>query len=88
MKKKIHYGKNQECTQHQSKDGWVKEIHQFALILPVQYYGPGSYTKWIRVGWALKNTDNKLFITWLALSCKSPDFKWRDVPELYERWNS
>ena len=66
----------------------LKEIHQFALILPVQYYGPGSYTKWIRVGWALKNTDNKLFITWLALSCKSPDFKWRDVPELYERWNS
>ena len=39
----------------------LKETHEFTMILPVSYYGDGSYSKWIRVGWALKNTDKKLF---------------------------
>lgn len=66
----------------------LKEIHQFTMILPKSYYGAGSYNKWIRVGWALKNTDKRLFLSWLKLSSKSPEFKWSEVPDLYNRWLS
>lgn len=66
----------------------LKETHDYAMILPDSYYGPGSYDKWIRVGWALKNTGDKMFLTWLKLSSKSPDFTFDQVPELYERWLS
>ena len=38
----------------------LKETHDFAMILPESYYGEGSYNKWIRVGWALRNTNEKL----------------------------
>ena len=34
----------------------------------INYYNEGSYNKWIRVGWALKNTDSRLFLTWLKLN--------------------
>ena len=64
----------------------IEEAHKFALILPEKYYKPGSYCEWIRVGWALKNTDHRLFLTWLKLSSKSSSFSWTDVSELYDQW--
>lgn len=79
-----------------SSDYRLKETHQYTLSLPLSYYGPGSYSKWIRVGMALHNTHPKLFLTWLKFSCqencrdtlKGADgkFDWRMVPELYETW--
>ena len=48
------------------------------MILPVEYWGPGSYSKWIRVGWALKNTDPRLFITWLKFSSQSSHFDYHN----------
>ena len=64
----------------------MTETHNFTLILPQQYWGPGSYDKWIRVGWALKNTDTKLFLTWLKLSSQSSEFSFDQVSELYRMW--
>lgn len=64
----------------------LKETHDFTMILPVQYYGDGSYSKWIRVGWALKNTDKKLFLTWMKFSSQSPTFDYRDIPKYYQMW--
>jgi P4 family phage/plasmid primase-like protien len=74
----------------------IKETHQFTMSLPESYYGPGSYTKWIRVGWALANTNDRLFLTWLKFSSqpncrnslrgKNNKFDWSLVPELYEMW--
>ena len=46
----------------------IKETHLFAINLSEKYYGPGSYNNWIRLGWALKNTSELLFLTWLKLS--------------------
>lgn len=75
----------------------LKETHEYTMCLPSQYYGPGSYNNWIRVGMALYNTSPDLFITWLKFSCqencrdtlKGNDgkFDWRLVSELYETWN-
>ena len=66
----------------------LKETHHFVMILPSSYYDSGSYSKWIRVGWALKNTDSRLFLTWLKFSSQSSEFTWNQVSELYEMWEN
>lgn len=66
----------------------VNETHLFTMILPEAYYGDGSFTKWIRVGWALKNTHEKLFLTWLKFSSLSKSFDFRDVENYYNMWKS
>ena len=77
----------------------VKETHGYALALPQKYYGPGSYNNWIRVGWALANTESsgKMFLSWVALSSKDGcrmtlrgsdgKFDWNNIPELWRMWN-
>jgi P4 family phage/plasmid primase-like protien len=80
-----------------SSEYFIKETHDFTMILPEEYYGPGSYSKWIRVGWALKNTDERLFLTWVKFSsqenCRktlrgSDDkFDYGTIPYLYELWS-
>jgi hypothetical protein len=74
----------------------IRETHEYALALPKEYYGKGSYCKWIRVGWALANTSPKMFVTWLKLSCqencrsslaKGDKFDWNSsVSIMYELW--
>jgi len=64
----------------------LKETHQFVMILPTKYWGPGSYSKWIRVGWALKNTSLKLLPTWLKFSSQSKEFTFADIQDLIEMW--
>jgi len=64
----------------------LKETHDFVMILPVSYWGPGSYNKWIRVGWALKNTNEKLFLTWIKFSSQSKDFRWDDMDTYIDYW--
>jgi len=73
----------------------IKEIHEYTLSLPDTYYGKGSYYNWIRVGWALKNADERLFMTWLKFSsreiCRDSlksggKFDWSRVSELYDFW--
>jgi P4 family phage/plasmid primase-like protien len=73
----------------QISDYNLRETHEYAMILPPSYYGASSYDKWIRVGWVLRNTDNRLLITWIAFSAKSPTFHYAsDVPDLCERWRN
>jgi len=64
----------------------LKEIHEFTMILPDNYYGNNSYNKWIRVGWALKNTNDKLFLTWLKFSSKSETFDYNEIEKLHNMW--
>ena len=74
----------------------LKETHEYTMILPKSYYGPGTRNKWIRVGWALYNTSPKLFPTWLKFSsrdiCRDTlkggdgKFNWAMVPELFDTW--
>ena len=74
----------------------LKETHQYTMALPESYYGPGSYNKWIRVGWALATTHKKMFLTWLKFSaqenCRETlrgndgKFDWNNVSVLFEEW--
>ena len=74
----------------------LKETHQYTMALPESYYGPGSYNKWIRVGWALASTHKKMFLTWLKFSAQdncrdtlrgnNGKFDWNNVPILFDEW--
>ena len=71
------------CTEYE-----IKETHQFTMILPDNYYASGSYNKWIRVGWALKNTHEKLFLTWIKFSSQDSSFKFSEVQNMYAMWKN
>jgi P4 family phage/plasmid primase-like protien len=64
----------------------IKEAYEYTMTLPESYYGSGSYSKWISVGWALRNISDKLFVVWVAFSAQSPDFCFSDISDLYDRW--
>lgn len=62
----------------------VKETHDFLMSLPSSYYD--DYQKWIRCGWALHNTDFRLFISWMYFSSQSSKFNFDDIAGYYEEW--
>jgi hypothetical protein len=64
----------------------ILEAYEYTMKLPVSYYGSKSYDKWMRVGWALCNTNRRLFIVWIALSAKYEKFKFKDIKKLFEQW--
>ena len=65
----------------------LRDAYEYTMSLPKTYYGEGSFAKWIRVGWALRNINYKLFIVWLAFSAKSATFNLAlDVNSLYDKW--
>lgn len=72
-----------------STDHKIKEVHAYTMCLSKDYWGPGSYSKWIRVGWALKNTSEKLLLTWLLFSSQSEDFDFEhnDVIEYWDNFD-
>lgn len=71
-----------------TREYYLREIYEYTMVLPETYYGEGSYTKWIRVGWALKNYSTRLLIVWLAFSAKSSTFRFTDIPDLCNQWSS
>lgn len=66
----------------------VKEIHNYTQILPEKYYQPGSHLMNRQVAFALKNMDNRLFLSWIGLRSKAQDFKYEDIPDLHKEWMS
>jgi P4 family phage/plasmid primase-like protien len=62
------------------------ESYKYTMSLPSQYYT--DYSKWIRVGWALRNISDKLFIVWIKFSSQSQDkFSYNEIPALYnDHW--
>jgi P4 family phage/plasmid primase-like protien len=66
----------------------LKEAYDYTMILPDTYYEAGSFAKWIRVGWALRNISDKLFIVWVAFSAKASNFAYSSISELFEKWQT
>ena len=67
---------------------YIREIHEYTQILPQQYYDPGSHSKNVQVAFALKHTDERLFLSWVMLRSKGSDFDYNDIPNLYHRWKN
>jgi P4 family phage/plasmid primase-like protien len=67
----------------------LREAHDYVMTLPSSYFTDGSFTKWIRVGWALRNISNKLFIVWVKFSAKAPKFEYSSIrDDLWPRWTT
>ena len=64
----------------------LKTIFEYVNILPESYYGEGSYDKWLRVGWALKNTSDKGLLIWIWMSAKSRTFSYSSISDLCDKW--
>lgn len=75
-------------TKNTLNEHFIRETHEYTLLLDESYYQPGSYNKWIRVGMALKNTHPKLFLTWLKLSSQSDNFDWNEIDSMYNVWEN
>ena len=67
------------------KQGY-KEIHDYTMILPPEFYEAGSYDKWMRAGWALRNSGFHYFPIWVKLSSQSSDFSFTNVLKMYTDW--
>ena len=70
----------------QSYDYELREAYDYTMTLPNSYYGVGSFPKWIRVGWALRNIHDSLLIVWVALSALASNFDFNTISDLYDRW--
>ena len=66
------------------REHFVKETSDYTMCLPEKYYN--QYSLWIRVGWALRNTSDKLFLSWILFSSQSEKFSYDKIREFYEKW--
>jgi P4 family phage/plasmid primase-like protien len=64
----------------------LRELHEYTQALPPKYYEPGSHILNRQVAFALKNTDDRLFLSWIMLRSKASDFDYNYIPELYCQW--
>ena len=64
----------------------IAETHHFTQALPEKYYQPGSHLLNRQVAFALKHTDERLFLSWVQLRSKASDFDYNNIPELYSMW--
>lgn len=67
-------------------DYHIKEAHEYTQILPEKYYKPGSHSLNRMVAFALKHTDDRLFLSWVMLRSKASDFDYNSIPGLYTKW--
>lgn len=62
-------------------------LHRCVERLPPKYYEPGSHLLNRRVAFALKHTDDRLFLTWVFLRSRADDFDFGTVPDLFDEWS-
>ena len=67
----------------------LQDIHDYVMALPDDYWSlsKSTYTKWVRVGWALKNTNPLLFPFWVKMSAQAAGFTFLSVPDMQQKWN-
>ena len=64
----------------------IRETHEYTQVLPERFYAPGSHLENRQVAFALKRTDDRLFLSWVMLRSKASDFDYASIPELHNQW--
>jgi len=64
----------------------IKEIHEYTQVLPEKFYESGSHLLNRQVAFALKHTDDRLFLSWILLRSKASDFEYDTIPGLFAQW--
>jgi P4 family phage/plasmid primase-like protien len=85
-KKTLEKAVNYMLSRLSTNEYEINETHQFTQALPEKYYEPGSHLLNRQVAFALKHTDDRLFISWVQLRSKADDFDYNSIPELYSSW--
>lgn len=70
-----------------SDEHHISETHAYTQILPEKFYRPGSHDLNTKIAFALKNTDERLFLSWVMLRSKADDFDYGDILNLKRRWD-
>ena len=65
----------------------LRELHEYTQILPGRFYEPGSHLENRKVAFGLKNTDDRLFLSWVMLRSKASDFDYSTIPDLKKQWD-
>jgi pyruvate kinase len=65
---------------------YITEIHEYTQILPEKFYRPGSHLLNRQVAFALKHTDDRLFLSWVMFRSKAVDFNYDSIPSLFSEW--
>jgi len=73
-------------SQLSSSEYEIKETHEYTQALPERFYEPGSHLLNRQVAFALKHTDDRLFLSWVMLRSKATDFEYESIPTLYHDW--
>lgn len=71
-----------------SGEYYIRETHVYTQLLPEKYYESGSHLLNRQVAFALKDTDERLFLSWVMLRSKSSDFDYDTIPDLYNKWKN
>jgi hypothetical protein len=79
---RLHAAMEQLYSSVEQKAYELRETHDYTMCLPAAYYD--NEPKWIRVGWALRNTSPHLFLTWIAFSAKSTKFAYSMIIDFYD----
>jgi len=72
----------EECKENTK----LRETHEYAMCLPALFYD--DYDKWLKVGFALKHTDDRLFPSWVKFSSQSAKFSFASVDKFKDMWTS
>lgn len=68
---------------------YIKETHDYTQILPDKFYrSGGSHDENTKLAFALKHTDDRLFLSWVMVRSKSEDFSYSEIPLLKRRWDN
>jgi len=80
----------EECdkiiNQKHKEEYKFKDVHDYTMILTSEYYN--DYDNWLKVGFALKNTDNDLFMTWIMFSEQSEKFSFEEIGNFKDMWDN
>lgn len=66
----------------------MRQAHEYSQILPAKYYEAGSHLLNRKVAFALKATDDRLFLSWIMLRSKADDFDFSSIPTLQDAWTN
>jgi len=64
----------------------IRETHEYTIVLPEKFYEPGSHVLNRQVAFALKRTDDRLFLSWVLLRSRASDFDYDSIPDLFSKW--
>ena len=65
----------------------IRETHEFAQALPEKYYkSGGSHLLNRQVAFALKHTDERLFLSWIKIRSKADGYDFNEIPSKWVEW--